>query len=1192
MLIIKPYGRSISSADEPRKIKLNNHHESMEIKKFAAGDQRILIAQWISTIDKIIRKPNQSDQEKQNKKIDLTRSISSPQNEFRKQQIEARTKLGQACWNLLQAKAIPPETFKVWSWKLHPISDQYYNFKNENLKTEKHIRGSWYDAFCGRTSVADINHDQLALAIQAHLENREICKKDGSIIAFHKKTGDHEEFNQGLIQSRAGSIAENTLHLRMEPKIIGGRLKSLAEETASPGWTSQDETLFTAQGDLAKEIFEANLTLEATGPAKRIYAPDASKLIFEHYGRQFAKDVGVKTRLEIEVQTPGLLALYDVVRTYYRVFLKNTKKGAKGTSKLSAILPKDNVALFTLIKARHNNSVVNDLVRLGRVLHYESSEGEGDDFGLSERSRFWKRELSDLAKSPYWSTDGQEDIKRTEAFVRVWRGAIATGARTAKAFADPASKAQDSEGRVGDVLDLKIGKMLSEDAIVQKRFRTHLGLLFGTKASHFELLNQQSLIFATLRLLAKLRNQAIHFRGRRSFVKKLTDSLALPQEIDSLEQVPITAVMTRLINTDITDRHARLLKILEGAKVFNFCSTSELAEFVKMLEATEPSDIVLPKMNKLLLRIENTMPSDKKGDDKPRLFAQPASNVELKAPWRSAKYVGFKQLYEGPFRRWLENVGGERLCILARAAVKRSTEAAQDINKNDKYSSLIASRAAGLPLPQNDDTLASYFDRLVGVETGEMRIQNGYESNSETAKQAMEWIQAFRCDIVAKAFRDYLIENRSKLAWVVAIGPGSNEFLPATAPKIIARPYSPENWQAYLYYVLHLVPVDDASRLLHQFRKWGVLEEKRAGKARDENIEKVKFVFELYLAMHDAKHDGVGLETAGLEKFKAFFESEADFNRVFKTQGSTDERLSATRRGLREIMRFGHLEALSAAIGENRITSTDVGELEKIEWIPAGGKATDSTIANAQLDRKKLHRRIVENLPDVSPTDYDQYVNLLETIGKHRKLANKVRLNNHTRLHRLMMRVVSRLVDFAGLWERDGYFIALALMRLNGKKPDDVLLNGMDGKFRKQGHLPEDNKDVEANFLKSLHRFHAPDARTIRNDMAHFKFMNGDDVDLTKAINEVRVLMTYDRKLKNAVAKSIKDIFAQEGLEVDWKMDSHQLKLASIRSEKITHLTKAKIPIGNAKPTEAQHSESFVAMVKQLLVPNSSSGIT
>jgi hypothetical protein len=1169
MLIIKPYGRSVTKSDvATRQLHDTKSKQHFELPQFSKSDPRIIIAQWIAIVDKIIRKPNQADQ--------IGRRGTTG-DALREVQIKFRTRLGEACWKKIEPDIAPDivmATKRHWDWKLQPFGDTATTFNNSKLTEERHIRGGWYQAFL-TTSVSETkDFELLASAIFQHLNTQERRKSDGRLISYHPNKNETTA-KRGLIERRATSIAGNTLTAHMQKIISTETLLKLAQETEAHAWSCNDEAAFSVKSDLANEIY--NLAIRKEKSNKRLSPSDAAICVYKHYGTQF----GSKTRLEISEK--GLLALYDAVRTYYREFLKNTKKGREGFSKLSRVLPENNNALFKLLKSRDTNAVVNDLIRLGRVLHYERTTGDQDGIADNKEEKIWARSLSDIAKSEYWSSEKQDDIKRTEAFVRVWRNAFTLAARTAKNMVDPESKITVplDKGRLSaDIISDAVALLAKENGSAQTRLRESLPLLVGTRCEFFKEVKNSDLVYASLRTLGKLRNEIFHIKFRRSFVTRVKVILGDAK----LAELNFHNTLKLLYETDKAEEKLRLRAVISAAFIPNFMDNDALKKFYTAVQSSTQPDLTLPKLNRLLLRVNGTGPDSG--------FPAPASRSDLKAPWRLAKFIGFKLIYEGPFRIWLDgmNRDGELnkldLIEFAKTAKKRTTEAAQALHKTDPNKDLILAKAESLPMPEKNDRLIVYLKNLQGYATSEMRIQNGYESDPELARDAMAWIDEFICDLIALIFAKYLKDKKDKFRPIIDLDQNSKQHdTPSKFPLGETREILSDEhrWQASLYYALHFVPVDDVSRLFHQFKKWGVLEAKvEQTQPVDEDVDRIKKTLALYIQMHDAKHDGAGLALSGLDIFWDLFEKKAvDFDRVFKTDGSTDDELASTRRGLREIMRFGHLRVLSAAMSKSLITTDQVNQMFVAEAAPTGGKVTDSPIAKAQSERKEIHARLAKLKPrEQDQASLSEYSALLKTINSHRHLANHVRLNYHIRLHRLLMRVVSRLVDYAGLWERDGYFIALALMRLHNKQPTDVL-NSEAGSFLKQGQLPAQDQ-IDNSFLITLNRFHTQPLRHIRNNIAHFNFLESDDVDLGEAIIEVRRLLSYDRKLKNAVTKSIKDILFEEGLSLNWSMKDHALVEPQIASRTIQHLKQA----GDAFK-EFLHHADYVKMVQQLFVPNS-----
>lgn len=1294
MLIVKPYGRSAAIEPEAqRKLRINNHelHKLNRIESlpdFASSDPRILIAQWIAVLDKIVKKPGHFEVERSSREIPKAHSAKSNNDETRTKQLDIRTALGKECWALLEpylskaGHADLAKLKKIWEQKLHPYGFHYSNFKNykwlrdkdgelvkknfkpvEDEKYVLEVEGRWFERFAEGKNLYQLDCAKIAGAIRDHLHSGEylISDKGGK--------NDGKRPKRGLIETRAKSISENTLAKRMAQKLSTGDpeiidVNSLVQNInaeAVPRWSEHEEQAFLKAGDVAAKIY--NLALAEEHKGERLSHQQAAKVIFEHYGRLFTNKNGyLYNRQEIAQNYAGLLRLYDDVRAFYRVFLKNSRKGrpkpkGKRTERsdrntaLSVVLPRDHQALVRRLGNRNTNSITNDLIRIGRVLHYESTSDDGDGFGLTKSNPVWTGPISAIAESRYWNSDNQANIKRTEAFVRVWRNTIVQAARTARTFSGLSFGEKDRKGFYADPLDRDVAFEQSSKAAAQSAAERQATLLFGKQARLFleSEVDPTSFLFASLRLIAKLRNEGVHFKGRKTFVQKLKTSFSRPQNIivrDCGDEWGTTLkAIQRLLQDDVAERNNRLLKDFEGAGLNLFATADSLKGFIEVVACADTSDLMLPKFNILLERLKNT--DMLKLDNAMGRLPEPASQFELVDDASRARYVGLKALYETAFRVWAETIQSEALKKYAARATQRGTAEAREINSTDRHKDLIEARTAMLPRPKAGQTLALYMDEMQAAQASEMRIQNGYESDSEAARTQSKWIENYRRDIIGQAFADYLVSLDDKVRWLTELEPGRGSVavtpMPNTLP--VAGKGLTEDWISCVYYVLHFVPIDDVSRLLHQFRKWGALESKsttgaEAKTGSDEDVTALRQALTLYLDMKDDKHDGEGMATFGLAPVsEAFFDSDDEFETAFKTEGSSEDRLGATRRGLREILRYGHLDVMTAAASFSKVSREDISRLSKMELTETGSrKGLKSRIALAQHDRKVLHKEFSVELEKAEKAAFvqakktwtgkyikteisrsisekeaqkianlawskahelpklERYAECLATIREHKRLTGKVRLTNYTDLHQLMTRIVSRLVDYAGLWERDGYFIALALLALQGKKPMDVFGRKAEN-FCKQGHLPYDVTQIDPAFLKLMERFHSPSRRDIRNSIDHFSFMSGTDVDLTSAVNDVRDLMGYDRKLKNAVAKSIKELVWQHGLELEWTMDArHRLRLQALRSRSMTHLAKNRkwkafktLPeTTQASFTQPFHEDAFVAMARQLFIPNTS----
>jgi hypothetical protein len=196
-----------------------------------------------------------------------------------------------------------------------------------------------------------------------------------------------------------------------------------------------------------------------------------------------------------------------------------------------------------------------------------------------------------------------------------------------------------------------------------------------------------------------------------------------------------------------------------------------------------------------------------------------------------------------------------------------------------------------------------------------------------------------------------------------------------------------------------------------------------------------------------------------------------------------------------------------------------------------------------------------------------------------------------------MMAVLSRLVDYSGLWERDLYFVALARTKQGGLLPVNTFTDKGLAKL-KTGQIVA-ALDCNLSFRDDLFKVfgqssnEAPTPRDIRNNFAHFNMLQVDpgqslDLNLTTCVNDARRQMSYDRKLKNAVSQSIIELLGREGLTLTWTMDAtvrpHALEHAILKSKQANHLGNKRVTVrGESQSiTEHLHGDAYVKMVAKM----------
>lgn len=275
-------------------------------------------------------------------------------------------------------------------------------------------------------------------------------------------------------------------------------------------------------------------------------------------------------------------------------------------------------------------------------------------------------------------------------------------------------------------------------------------------------------------------------------------------------------------------------------------------------------------------------------------------------------------------------------------------------------------------------------------------------------------------------------------------------------------------------------------------------------------------------------------------------------------------------------------------------------------------------------------------------TNAQYYQQLCTLLDNYNWLENKLHFVPIRKLHNLLIDVLARLTGFINLLERDFQFLdwgaspyrngdsyrltkwvnfdKLKYVSNNREYRNVIALenNLILDVFTKSKTMNDDEKKeviskieekkatyeaifFKKNHLSSIYHHQKTDfiseAVAARNFIAHFNYLGqiNDTNNGTKSIldllSDVRDLMSYDRKLKNAVAKSFIDLLDKHGITITFKplhenKNSHEFEIATIQSKHITHLGGAKIKTdkGELQPiTSPQHHEQYIKMVRALL---------
>ena len=212
--------------------------------------------------------------------------------------------------------------------------------------------------------------------------------------------------------------------------------------------------------------------------------------------------------------------------------------------------------------------------------------------------------------------------------------------------------------------------------------------------------------------------------------------------------------------------------------------------------------------------------------------------------------------------------------------------------------------------------------------------------------------------------------------------------------------------------------------------------------------------------------------------------------------------------------------------------------------------------------------------------DYEKYKKSIENIEKYVHLKNKIEFNELNLLQSLLLKILHRLVGFTSIWERDLRF------RLIGEFPDELDVEDIfDHRKRYKGtgkgickkYDRFINTHTEYKNNNKMENVKFADNNPVRNYIAHFNYLPNPKYSILKMMEKLRKLLDYDRKLKNAVMKSIKDILEEYGFKAEFIINSDkEIILNLVKSVEIIHLGKEDLK-------SRRNSEDLCKLVKAML---------
>lgn len=282
------------------------------------------------------------------------------------------------------------------------------------------------------------------------------------------------------------------------------------------------------------------------------------------------------------------------------------------------------------------------------------------------------------------------------------------------------------------------------------------------------------------------------------------------------------------------------------------------------------------------------------------------------------------------------------------------------------------------------------------------------------------------------------------------------------------------------------------------------------------------------------------------------------------------------------------LEKLFSFSNDYKVSAKDIAKLHEYD------------VTEKIAQQESLHKQWIEKPGLARDSAWTKkYQNVINDISNYQWAKTKVELTQVRHLHQLTIDLLSRLAGYMSIADRDFQFSSNYILERENSEYRVTSWIGFRNKNYKRHELynikdtsePEcvvvkENEQLQNNLqlllstLNYLEMFVWP-LKKNRNKISHFNYLNGQlGNSILELFDDARDVLSYDRKLKNAVSKSLKEILSSHGMEVTFKplyQTNHHLKIDKLQPKKIHHLGEKSTVSSN------QVSNEYCQLVRTLL---------
>lgn len=833
-------------------------------------DGKLIIATWISLIDKIYRKPNKKDiKKRQNKqKHILIKNSFTYIN---------RQALKEACWPYIKAyfdsHAIKDEKLEpLWADKIHPYDEKEFIEKyNAKTKTGFDIKGRLYPLFITEEQNVKLNKaaaQKLAEKINRHLYEKSLRDKQGQRVD---------------IAHKSAAIAQS---------IAPVALKKATDFTdAKAEYSQKEDIIATIYAEISK--------------ARYISLDIPMKNLRRHWHAVFPNCYNMAQAKE---HKPKLLELHEVIKNYYQRILKaNYKK----KEKLLKILPKDMEQMITRLSCQSQNRDVNGLIRIGKLIHYELGLKGWDK--VDEPTKW-------LAQCTSRHTDKQIENKQSEALLRIFHECISHASFNLRRWLDPQNRIKK------DILSSKVIEQTTlETEEMQERFDLIFPDFFALRnkknektlskapLEHYPTIitnhqkaikqNKQKEISNLWKYTSYVRTQLFHFKNHLPLINQ--------DLLKNLSKSPFEGCYQH----DQQQLTLMVKEKLQGAQAEKYITQSDFEALIHMTKENLPI-LPLPAFKHLLKRAENIK----------KITNQLPPNYNRqdreKNPAIMAQYTCLKHIYEHGFKSYLIAQNPHKII---QQALKATTEAAQEMNNKEVA---VTAKAQKLIEGEVFDNIQRFFHRLFSLTAKEMAVSSTYHNNKKNAAEQALYIENLKKDVVIIAFNDFMQQKFPHILKIQKNTSPQEDYKPEDISLETSTTKASNEAVSCFYGFCHLVPVEALNRLYHQLSR-NIIARQAAGNSTNiEDYTQIAQILSLYIRMHDYKQSHIDIKACHIKDFY----DEGVIQKLYpeNLHEATENTALIPYRGLREFLRFGWPEPIKQhLIKHYQITMADYTQWEE-----------------------------------------------------------------------------------------------------------------------------------------------------------------------------------------------------------------------------------------------------------------------